>query len=245
MSSTNEQVSHAKSTAQLIEPLMESAILQVQGLSKTFDTVEGPTTILHDVNFELRSGKTAAIMGESGSGKTTLLSLLAGFETPNAGTIALCGQQIANKSSDERAAARRDKVGYVFQQFHLLTGLNALDNVILPMTLAGRDDAEEIGRELLAKLGLEKQTESSVTTLSGGEQQRVAIARALIARPQLIFADEPTGNLDEETSDRVADLLFDTCRQQGIALLLVTHDGELASRCDERYLLQHKKLQQL
>lgn len=188
--------------------------------------------ILDDLSLSIRAGETVAIVGASGSGKTTLLSLLAGLDSPTSGSIMLAGQSLSSLDEDGRAALRAGRVGFVFQSFQLLAGLTALENVMLPAELAGRADAESLARDTLAKVGLGTRTGHYPYQLSGGEQQRVAIARAFAAQPDILFADEPTGNLDAATGARIIDLLFQLNRERGATLVLVTHDMALAARCD-------------
>jgi putative ABC transport system ATP-binding protein len=188
--------------------------------------------ILDDLSLSIRAGETVAIVGASGSGKTTLLSLLAGLDSPTSGSIMLAGQPLSSLDEDGRAALRAGRVGFVFQSFQLLAGLTALENVMLPAELAGRADAESLARDTLAKVGLGTRTGHYPYQLSGGEQQRVAIARAFAAQPDILFADEPTGNLDAATGARIIDLLFQLNRERGATLVLVTHDMALAARCD-------------
>lgn len=188
--------------------------------------------ILDDLSLSVRAGETVAIVGASGSGKTTLLSLLAGLDSPTSGSIMLAGQRLSSLDEDGRAALRAGRVGFVFQSFQLLAGLTALENVMLPAELAGRADAERLARDTLAQVGLGTRTGHYPYQLSGGEQQRVAIARAFAARPDILFADEPTGNLDAATGARIIDLLFQLNRERGATLVLVTHDMTLAARCD-------------
>lgn len=188
--------------------------------------------ILDDLSLSIRAGETVAIVGASGSGKTTLLSLLAGLDSPTSGSIMLAGQSLSSLDEDGRAALRAGRVGFVFQSFQLLAGLTALENVMLPAELAGRADTESLARDTLAKVGLGTRTGHYPYQLSGGEQQRVAIARAFAAQPDILFADEPTGNLDAATGARIIDLLFQLNRERGATLVLVTHDMALAARCD-------------
>ncbi len=187
--------------------------------------------ILDGLNLAIAAGESVAIVGASGSGKTTLLSLLAGLDSPTSGTVTLAGQRLAELDEDGRAKLRAGRVGFVFQSFQLLAGLTALENVMLPAELAGRSDAEALARETLAEVGLAARTGHYPYQLSGGEQQRVAIARAFAAKPDILFADEPTGNLDAATGAKIIDLLFALNRERGATLVLVTHDPQLAERC--------------
>ncbi len=206
--------------------------LEASGLTKTVDSPSGPLTILADVDLRVRAGETVAIVGPSGAGKSTLLALLAGLDTPTRGRVAIAGTDLSSLDEDGRAALRRRQVGFVFQSFQLLPSLTALENVMLPLELAGDPDARAIATAALTEVGLGARLEHYPRQLSGGEQQRVAIARAFVTRPPLLFADEPTGNLDGATGRRIAQLLFERNRAAGSTLVLVTHDLELAGRCD-------------
>jgi putative ABC transport system ATP-binding protein len=188
-------------------------------------------TILDDVSLAVGAGETVAIVGASGAGKSTLLALLAGLDEPSAGSVWLEGIELSALDEDGRAAVRARHVGFVFQSFHLIPSLTALENVMLPLELAGRGDARAGARAVLAKVGLEPRLGHYPRQLSGGEQQRVAIARAFVTRPSVLFADEPTGNLDTATGHRVMELLFDLNAANGTTLMLVTHDREIAARC--------------
>ncbi len=188
-------------------------------------------TILHELSLELNKGDSLAIVGASGSGKSTLLGLLAGLDLPSSGEVTLAGQSLSNLDEDQRARIRAEHVGFVFQSFQLLDSLNALENVMLPLELDGRKDARERATELLRRVGLGQRLTHSPRQLSGGEQQRVAIARAFAAEPDVLFADEPTGNLDSHTGERISDLLFELNKERGTTLVLVTHDERLAHRC--------------
>ncbi len=189
-------------------------------------------TILDDVSLRVAAGETVAVVGASGAGKSTLLALLAGLDEPTAGTVWLDGTELSALDEDGRAEARARHVGFVFQSFHLVPSLTALENVMLPLELAGRRDARAAAREVLAQVGLGSRLGHYPRQLSGGEQQRVAIARAFVTRPAVLFADEPTGNLDTTTGNRVIQLLFDLNRATGTTLVLVTHDRAIAERCD-------------
>jgi putative ABC transport system ATP-binding protein len=196
------------------------------------DAPGGRLEIVKDISLELNAGRTLAIVGASGSGKTTLLGLLAGLETATSGEIRLDGRSLGELDEDGRARLRRSRVGFVFQSFHLLPSLTALENVLLALEIAGVDRPRERATEALTQVGLQRRLDHYPRQLSGGEQQRVAIARAFAANPAILFADEPTGNLDRRTGDAVANLLFDLNREHGTALVLVTHDSRLARRCD-------------
>nr|WP_293388800.1 ATP-binding cassette domain-containing protein [Nevskia sp.] len=188
--------------------------------------------ILNGLDLTIAAGESVAIVGASGSGKTTLLSLLAGLDSPTSGEIMLAGQRLSSLDEDGRARLRAGRVGFVFQSFQLLAGLTALENVMLPAELAGRADAEKLARDTLSQVGLAARTGHYPYQLSGGEQQRVAVARAFAAGPEILFADEPTGNLDSATGAKIIDLLFALNRDRGATLVLVTHDQQLAERCD-------------
>ena len=188
-------------------------------------------TILDDVSLAVGAGESIAVVGASGAGKSTLLALLAGLDEPSAGSVWLEGTELSALDEDGRAAARARHVGFVFQSFHLVPSLTALENVMLPLELAGRSDARQAARAVLAQVGLEPRLGHYPRQLSGGEQQRVAIARAFVTRPSVLFADEPTGNLDTATGHRVMELLFDLNAAHGTTLVLVTHDREIAARC--------------
>jgi len=206
-------------------------VIVADGVGKSIDGAAGVLTILENVNLSIAEGETVAIVGRSGSGKTTLLSLLAGLDLPSSGRIELTGHDIGVMGEDARAAVRAGGVGFVFQSFQLLAGFTALENVMLPAELAGLDRPAERAREALQQVGLEHRLNHYPTQLSGGEQQRVAIARAFAGEPKLLFADEPTGNLDTATGARIIDLLFDLNAQRGTTLVMVTHDNTLAARC--------------
>ena len=207
-----------------------SDILAVQQLTKTFRSGQRELTVLHDVTFTLPKGDSLSIVGPSGSGKTTLLGLCAGLDRPSTGRVVIDGTDITALTEDERAAFRAEKVGFVFQNFQLIPTLTALENVMVPVELQGGKMARNKALELLEKVGLADRAHHYPTQLSGGEQQRVAIARAFANRPRILFADEPTGNLDDATSEKIESLLFDLNREAGTTLVLVTHDLELAQR---------------
>lgn len=198
-------------------------------------------TILDDITFCLRAGKSLAITGASGSGKSTLLGLLAGLDTPTSGQVNLLGQSLFALDEDGRAALRAKSIGFVFQSFHLLPNLNALENVMLPLELAGRD-AHATATSLLQQVGLGDRLDHFPATLSGGEQQRVSLARAFAQQPSVLFADEPTGSLDEVTGAKVIDLMFEFQRKHQTTLVLVTHDPQLAARCDRQFVMQGGQL---
>ncbi len=221
-----------------------SKILKVQHLSKTYRSGEHDLNVLNNVSFEVESGESFAIVGPSGSGKTTLLGLCAGLDTTDEGEIWLCDQNLFGLDEDGRARLRNENVGFVFQDFQLLPTLTALENVIVPLELRGVKKATAQGRELLAKVGLENREGHYPSQLSGGEQQRVALARAFANKPSILFADEPTGNLDDETGTKIEDLLFELNKEQGTALVIVTHDLELAQKTDKSIRLRSGKIEE-
>ena len=203
-------------------------ILDVQRLTKTYRTGAGELTVLKEISFSLPQSATCAILGPSGSGKTTLLGLCAGLDRPTSGSVLLNGDPLADMDEDERARVRNQHVGFVFQNFQLIPTLTALENVTVPMELRGDRTARALGLELLQRVGLSERVAHYPTQLSGGEQQRVALARAFINRPKILFADEPTGNLDAETSSGIIDIMMELNRSAGTALVLVTHDPDVA-----------------
>jgi putative ABC transport system ATP-binding protein len=220
----------------------DAAVLEVSRLSKRVALPDRVLTILDAVSFSIPRGETVAIVGASGSGKSTLLSLMAGLDTPTEGEVRLAGQTLSALDEDGRARLRGEHVGFVFQSFQLLPSLTALENVMLPMELAGADEAEPSARDILGRVGLGERLGHYPRQLSGGEQQRVALARAFVARPGVLFADEPTGNLDTTTGNAVVELLFGLNREIGTTLVLVTHDERLAARCDRRIRLAGGKM---
>jgi putative ABC transport system ATP-binding protein len=210
-------------------------MVQADNLSKRVASPEGDLVILEDINFTIARSESVAVVGASGSGKSTLLGLLAGLDTPTAGQVYLSGVALNGLDEDGRALLRAQRVGFVFQTFQLLSGLTALENIMLPLELAGHNDPQVLAREVLSRVGLLSRARHYPSQLSGGEQQRVAIARAFAGNPDVLFADEPTGNLDQRTGHRIIELLFALNRQHGTTLVMVTHDPELARYC-ERYL---------
>lgn len=216
--------------------------LQVSGLGKRVGLPGGDLTILEDVGFRVPRGATVAIVGASGSGKSTLLSLLAGLDTPSGGAVVLEGEPLSSLDEDGRARVRGEKVGFVFQSFQLLPSLTALENVMLPLELRGDADVEASARQILEKVGLGQRLGHYPRQLSGGEQQRVALARAFVTRPSLLFADEPTGNLDTHTGQAIIELLFALNAEAGTTLVLVTHDEHLAARCGRHLRLDSGRL---
>ena len=211
--------------------LMNTPILTARHLNKVVPSAEGELSILADLSLDLCRGDSLAIIGRSGSGKSTLLGLLAGLDLPSSGSIHLAGHDLTQLNEDQRARLRAEQVGFVFQSFQLLDSLNALENVMLPLELEGHADARQRARALLERVGLGQRLTHYPRQLSGGEQQRVAIARAFVAEPAVLFADEPTGNLDSHTGERISDLLFELNKENGTTLVLVTHDERLAHRC--------------
>lgn len=223
---------------------LPDVLIRAVALAKDVPAAGGRLAILTDVNLEVKAGESVAILGASGSGKSTLLGLLAGLDVPSAGRVAWNGQDLFALDEDARAALRGRLAGFVFQSFHLLPALTALENVMLPLELAGVAGARARARHILERVGLAGRLGHYPRQLSGGEQQRVAIARAFATEPALLFADEPTGNLDSATGATVIDLLFDLNREQGTTLILVTHDPALAGRCGRRLLLEAGRLKE-
>jgi len=206
-------------------------IVRAVGLSKQVATGDAQLTILDDVSFDIAQGEAVAVLGASGSGKSTLLGLLAGLDTPTAGSVSIAGKDLFGLDEDGRAALRSQLVGFVFQSFQLLPALTAVENVMLPLELAGEPGAQNQARAMLERVGLAARVAHYPKQLSGGEQQRVAIARAFVRAPRLLFADEPTGNLDSATGEQIIDLMFELNRQQRATLVLVTHDEAISRRC--------------
>ena len=209
----------------------DQIVLEARHVSKTVSSPEGSLTILADVSLAVRTGETLAIVGASGAGKSTLLAILAGLDSPSTGKVLIAGTDLTELDEDGRAQIRGQHVGFVFQSFHLIPSLTAIENVMLPLELRGRPDARQVAAEALAQVGLTARAAHYPKQLSGGEQQRVAIARAFVTHPAVLFADEPTGNLDTATGQKITDLLFELNRSIGSTLILVTHDRPLAQRC--------------
>ncbi|WP_445384533.1 ABC transporter ATP-binding protein [Robiginitalea sp. IMCC44478] len=219
-----------------------SNILNVYQLEKSYNSGGRPLKVLQDISFSVPEGTSFAIVGPSGSGKTTLLGLCAGLDTPDSGSIELCGEKIEMLSEDQRATLRNQQVGFIFQNFQLLQTLSALENVCVPLELQGVRNALPVAKELLEKVGLSDRGHHYPSQLSGGEQQRVALARAFANRPKILFADEPTGNLDDHTGQKVENLLFDLNKEAGTTLVIVSHDLELARKCDRILQLKGGKI---
>jgi putative ABC transport system ATP-binding protein len=212
-------------------PMTRDIVLEARNLTKQVSSPEGPLTIVRDISLRVAAGETIAIAGASGAGKSTLLALLAGLDSPSSGEVWLAGEPLSRLDEDGRARLRAQHVGFVFQSFHLIPSLTALENVLLPLELAGRRDARTSALSMLERVGLGLRAGHYPRQLSGGEQQRVALARASVGTPAVLFADEPTGNLDTVTGERIAELLFELNRGSDTTLMLVTHDAALAARC--------------
>ncbi len=217
-------------------------VLEALELSKEVSSPEGSLTILNDVSFTIRKGESVAVVGPSGAGKSTLLALLAGLDLPTRGHVVLNGANLSDLDEDGRARVRADSVGFVFQSFHLVPSLNALENVMLPLELAGHADPRKAARAIIDKVGLKDRWSHYPAQLSGGEKQRVAIARAFATEPAVLFADEPTGNLDARTGEKIMELMFELNQSSSTTLVLVTHDSALAERCDRVISLDAGKL---
>ena len=217
-------------------------MIELTDISKQYTLAETACKVLQTLNLSVAQGERVAIVGPSGSGKSTLLLILTGLEEATSGTVSIAGQLLSTLGSDERADMRRDQIGIVFQSFHLIPTLTARENVALPLEISGQPDTRKRAQEMLNKVGLSDRASHYPAQLSGGEQQRVAMARALVHEPALIVADEPTGNLDEATGNSIIQLLFDLNSESGTTLLLVTHDPDLASRCDRTLRLQDGEL---
>ncbi len=219
-----------------------SKILKIHEVKKVYTSGSKELTVLKDISFEVDKGSVFSIVGPSGSGKTTLLGLCAGLDYPTSGAIELCGSSLQDMNEDQRAALRNKEVGFIFQNFQLLPTLTALENVVVPLELQGSKNASKVGKELLEKVGLGDRMHHYPSQLSGGEQQRVALARAFSNSPSILFADEPTGNLDEETGEKVIQLLFDLNKEAGTTLVIITHDLDLANRTQQILRLKGGKI---
>jgi putative ABC transport system ATP-binding protein len=217
---------------------MSESIIAVERVTKQVQDSSGLLTILHEIDFTLAARQSAAIVGASGSGKSTLLSIIAGLDTPTTGTVRLAGTDLFALDEDARAAVRAAKLGFVFQSFQLLGNLTALENVMLPLELQGRNDARALATEMLQRVGLGERLSHYPKVLSGGEQQRVALARAFVVKPAVLLADEPTGSLDFATGEKVMALMFELNREAGTTLVLVTHDRAIAARCDRQLRIE-------
>lgn len=220
----------------------QQALIITENLGKSVISSEGPLQILADVDLSIQSGESVAIIGESGSGKSTLLSLLAGLDLPTEGRVKIAGHDLTQMNEDGRAQIRNQWVGFVFQSFQLLPGLTALENVMLPLELRADPAASDKAGQLLSRVGLGHRLQHQAKQLSGGEQQRVALARAFVTEPAILFADEPTGNLDSHTGEKISDLLFTLNQELGTTLILVTHDLQLAGRCQRQLKLSAGRL---
>jgi|TARA_B100001094_G_scaffold310123_1_gene344416 putative ABC transport system ATP-binding protein len=221
---------------------LKDLILEVKNITKEVNSPEGLLTIVKDINLSVEKGKPISLVGPSGSGKTTLLAIMAGLDLPTQGSVSLLGSNITSMNEDQRAQIRAMDVGFVFQSFHLMPRLSALDNVMLPLEIAGDKDAKEKSKEALDQVGLSGRAMHFATQLSGGEKQRVALARAIVNQPKILFADEPTGNLDQKSSNAVTDLLFSINELINTTLVLVTHDLSLAKKCEEVFELSDGSL---
>jgi putative ABC transport system ATP-binding protein len=220
----------------------DNLCIALNQVGKFVDTPDGKLDILNNISLDVKYQEAVVIKGASGSGKTTLLGLMAGLDQASSGDVFLFGENLARKNEEQRASVRAGRVGFVFQSFHLVQGANALQNVMLPLELSGIDNAPQLAIESLRQVGLEKKVNTLVEHLSGGEQQRVAIARAFAIKPQVLFADEPTGNLDAGTGHQIADLMFHLRDQSGTTLVLVTHESELLERGDRQILIESGRL---
>ncbi|OLQ87259.1 ABC transporter [Vibrio ponticus] len=222
---------------------MQTSVIKATSLYKTVSTKQENLTILKDINLQIEAGESVAIVGTSGAGKSTLMTLLAGLDTPSEGDVELLGQRLSHLDDEARAKIRSESVGFVFQSFLLIPSLSALDNVTLPCLLKGEAEDKQRAKELLESVGLGHRINHSPAQLSGGEQQRVALARAFMIEPKILFADEPTGNLDQKTAAKVIDLLFELNKKHGTTLVLVTHDMALAAKCDRTITIQAGQLE--
>jgi putative ABC transport system ATP-binding protein len=217
-------------------------MIELSDVHLTLSSAAGPVVILRGIDLEVEAGASVSVVGPSGSGKSSLMSVIGGIERPTGGRVVVDGVDLADLDEDGLAEFRRDRLGILFQSFHLIPTMTAIENVALPMELAGDGDAFPAARSLLREVGLERRIDHYPGQLSGGEQQRVALARALVNRPRLLLADEPTGNLDGDTGRAAVDLIFGACAARGMTLLLITHDPELAARCDRRLRMDRGRL---
>lgn len=221
---------------------MLRSMISVSHVSKMVSDASGPLSILRDIDFSVGVGETVAVLGASGSGKSTLLSIMAGLDTPSLGSVKLADQDIFEMSEDDRAAWRGKHLGFVFQNFQLMGHLTALENVMLPLELAGTSNAAMLAKEILVQVGLSERLRHFPKVMSGGEQQRVALARAFVVQPQLLLADEPTGSLDAQTGESIMNLMLSMNKARGTTLILVTHDQKMAQRCDRTLTLEAGRL---
>jgi putative ABC transport system ATP-binding protein len=228
--------------ASIPQRILKNLILEANNITKEVNSPEGLLTIVKNINLVIEKDKSISLVGPSGSGKTTLLAILAGLDIPTQGSVHLLGQNITDLDEDKRAQMRAEDVGFIFQSFHLMPRLSALDNVMLPLEILGDEDAHEKSMQALTQVGLERRSKHFPNQLSGGEKQRVAIARAIVNKPKILFADEPTGNLDQKSSQIIADLLFNINSLVNTTLVLVTHDLTLARKCDEVFELADGKI---
>jgi putative ABC transport system ATP-binding protein len=222
--------------------MQRKTVLEARDLTRKVNSPEGELTIVSSVSLQIQAGETVALVGASGAGKSTLLAMLAGLDVPTSGEVLLDGEDLTRLDEDARAALRANRVGFVFQAFHLVPSLTALENVMLPLELGRRRDAAQAARAMLVRVGLGERVGHYPRQLSGGEQQRVALARASVTRPAVLFADEPTGNLDTATGESICQLLFELNREAGTTLMLVTHDVQLAARCQRRLTMAAGRL---
>ncbi|WP_159736968.1 ABC transporter ATP-binding protein [Vibrio atypicus] len=223
---------------------MQTSVIKAKSVSKTVSTNQEQLTILEGINLDIKKGESVAIVGSSGAGKSTLMTIMAGLDIPSTGTIELMGQELSKLNDEKRAAIRSESVGFVFQSFLLIPSLSALENVTLPCLLKGEDEDIDRAKALLTSVGLDHRMDHTPAQLSGGEQQRVALARAFMIQPEVLFADEPTGNLDQQTAQKVIELLFELNQQHGTTLVLVTHDMKLAELCERRIRMQAGRLEE-
>jgi putative ABC transport system ATP-binding protein len=217
---------------------MSSPLIAVSHVYKSVTDATGTLEILCDINFQLQSRQTLAIVGASGSGKSTLLAIMAGLDTPTQGSVHIAGMNVFALNEDERAAMRAQHIGFVFQSFQLLAPLTALENVMLPLELAGHSHPKQVAKDMLARVGLAERLNHYPKVMSGGEQQRVALARAFVVKPDVLLADEPTGSLDHATGEKVMQLMLELNKELGTTLVMVTHDRALSERCDQRLVME-------